>query len=176
MSVNVKDYIKAQISTLLTYLKPKFDEKADVSSLSAVATTGSYNSLSNKPTIPVVDQSLDTSSTNAIQNAAVANALNGKAASSHEHDSRYYTESEIDTALAGKANNTLTTPLTVSGGDGASAGKVVLDHSQSGQITDENTSTLFGIFEQQHERSHHWILRLCLEVERQLHKTEVQRG
>lgn len=33
-------------------------------------------------------------------------ALDGKAAASHNHDSRYYTESEIDTALAGKANTT----------------------------------------------------------------------
>ncbi|SKA84952.1 hypothetical protein SAMN02745166_01077 [Prosthecobacter debontii] len=31
-------------------------------------------------------------------------ALSGKADASHNHDDRYYTESEIDTALAGKAN------------------------------------------------------------------------
>ena len=34
----------------------------------------------------------------------IDNALSGKANSSHNHDDRYYTESEIDTALTGKAN------------------------------------------------------------------------
>ena len=32
------------------------------------------------------------------------NALNGKANANHDHDSRYYTESEIDTKLNGKSN------------------------------------------------------------------------
>lgn len=47
-----------------------------------VATSGSYNDLSDKPVIPAgvtVDQTLDTSSTNAIANSAVATALNNKA-------------------------------------------------------------------------------------------------
>lgn len=34
---------------------------------------------------------------------SIQTALNGKAASDHNHDSRYYTESEIDTKLNGKA-------------------------------------------------------------------------
>ena len=34
---------------------------------------------------------------------SIQSALNGKAASSHNHDSRYYTESEVDTKLNGKA-------------------------------------------------------------------------
>ena len=41
-------YTKTQTDNLL-------DDKADVSSLSTVATTGSYNDLSNKPTIPTVN-------------------------------------------------------------------------------------------------------------------------
>ena len=45
------------------------------SSLHAVATSGSYNDLSNKPT---VDASLSTSSTNAVQNKAVAAGINAK--------------------------------------------------------------------------------------------------
>jgi hypothetical protein len=45
---------------------------------------------------------------------SIQTALNGKAASSHNHDSRYYTESEIDTKLNGKAasNHTHTMNLT----------------------------------------------------------------
>ena len=43
-----------------------------------------------------------------------------------------------------KPHGTLTAPLNVTGGDGSSAGKIAMDHANSGQITDENTSTLFG--------------------------------
>lgn len=50
--------------------------KANSNSLSTVATSGSYNDLSNKPTIPTVDSSLSTTSTNAIQNKAVTTAIN----------------------------------------------------------------------------------------------------
>lgn len=39
---------------------------------------------------------------------------------------------------------TLTKPLKVTGGDQATAGKIILDQSNKGQITDSSTSTLFG--------------------------------
>lgn len=55
--------------------------KADSSSLASVATTGSYNDLSDKPTIPsavIVDQSYDPTSTSAQSGTAVAEALSGK--------------------------------------------------------------------------------------------------
>lgn len=47
-------------------------------SLAKVATSGSYVDLSNKPTIPVVSQTLTQGSTNAISSGAVYNALLGK--------------------------------------------------------------------------------------------------
>lgn len=47
--------------------------KADSSSLATVATSGLYSDLSGTPTIPTVDSTLDTTSTNAIENQAVAN-------------------------------------------------------------------------------------------------------
>lgn len=47
-------------------------------SLATVATSGSYNDLSNKPTIPTVDQSYSASSTNAQSGVAVASAISGK--------------------------------------------------------------------------------------------------
>ena len=61
-----------------------------------------------------VDSALSSTSTNAVQNKVINAALAEKAASnhthnyaasSHTHDDRYYTESEIDTKLAGKANS-----------------------------------------------------------------------
>lgn len=45
-----------------------------MASLSPVASSGSYNDLSDKPTIPVVEQSLDPLSSNAVSGYAVANA------------------------------------------------------------------------------------------------------
>ena len=47
--------------------------------------SGSYNDLTNKPTIPTVDAALSSTSTNAIQNKAVSSALSGKAESVHKH-------------------------------------------------------------------------------------------
>ena len=47
--------------------------------LAAVATSGSYNDLSNKPTIPVVDSALSTTSTNPVQNKVIYSALGNKA-------------------------------------------------------------------------------------------------
>jgi hypothetical protein len=54
----------------------ELNKKANSSSLATVATSGSYNDLSNKPTI---DSALSTSSTNAVQNKVVTTALNSKA-------------------------------------------------------------------------------------------------
>ena len=39
-------------------------------------------------------------------------ALDGKAATAHTHDDRYYTEGEVDTALSGKANTSHSHPVT----------------------------------------------------------------
>lgn len=46
--------------------------------LATVATSGSYNDLSNKPTIPTVDQVYDSASANAQSGVAVASAVSGK--------------------------------------------------------------------------------------------------
>ena len=80
---------------------------SEVSGLSTVATSGSYNDLSNKPTIPSktsdltndsgfltshnpVDSALSSISTNAVQNKVINNALSGKSDTGHTH-----TKSEI---------------------------------------------------------------------------------
>lgn len=59
-------YTSAQVDTLLA-------AKADSSSLATVATSGAYSDLTGKPTI---DTALDTTSTNAVENRAVAEAIN----------------------------------------------------------------------------------------------------
>lgn len=64
--------------------------KANISDLATVATTGSYNDLSNKPAAISVDSSLSSTSENPVQNKVINTALNGKASSSHNH-----TKSEI---------------------------------------------------------------------------------
>ena len=87
------------------------DLKTNDSSLSAVAKSGSYNDLSNKPTMPTVDTALSTTSTNAVQNKVVTAELNKKLnASSYVVDTVLDSSSTnpvrnsvITTALLGKA-------------------------------------------------------------------------
>ena len=68
--VNVQSNWSETDTTADSYIqnKPQF---------ASVATTGSYADLSNTPTIPVVDQTYDASSTNAQSGVAVAQALAG---------------------------------------------------------------------------------------------------
>lgn len=57
---------------------PDLDDYALKSELSAVATSGNYSDLNGVPTIPAVDTSLSTSSTNAVSNSVVTTELNKK--------------------------------------------------------------------------------------------------
>lgn len=50
---------------------------------------------------------------------------------------------KADNALP-KSGGTMTGPLTITGGDATTAGKMILSQSGKGQITDSGTSTLFG--------------------------------
>lgn len=52
-------------------------------------------------------------------------------------------KSAID-SIDGLKGGTLSSPLTFTGGDGASAKKAILDNTNNGQITDKSTSTLLG--------------------------------
>ena len=70
------------LSTIMTKIKALLAPKADTAALSKVATTNQYNDLDGKPTIPTavtVDSSLNSTSTNPVQNkvinAAFANKL-----------------------------------------------------------------------------------------------------
>lgn len=53
-------------------------------------------------------------------------------------------KSDIPTSVNGLGGGTLTSPLNISGGDGASASKIAISNAQAGQITDQSTSTIFG--------------------------------
>ena len=58
-----------------TDLQNALNDKVNSSSLATVATSGDYDDLINKPTIPTVDQTYDSTSTNAQSGVAVAEAL-----------------------------------------------------------------------------------------------------
>ena len=51
-----------------------------------------------------IDTSLSTTSTNAVQNQAIARAVNGKANTSHTHNDLYYTKSEVDNMNSGSGS------------------------------------------------------------------------
>lgn len=53
------------------YIHPASHPASMITGLAAVATSGSYNDLSDRPAIPVVDDSLSGDSTNAVQNKVV---------------------------------------------------------------------------------------------------------
>lgn len=57
-------------------------------------------------------------------------------------DSTYAKLNDIPTSVNGLGGGTLTSPLTLTGGDATTASKIIL--TDNGQITDQSTSTLFG--------------------------------
>ncbi len=57
-------------------------------------------------------------------------------------DITYATKGEIPTSINGLSGGELTSPLTLNGGDSATAHKIIL--GTTGQITDTGTATLFG--------------------------------
>lgn len=87
----------------------KNDGTVDTTSYSTFS--GSYNDLSNKPSIPSSSSDLSdgsslvkTSSTSGLlkNDGSVDTTQYLSSLPSHNHDDRYYTESEVDTALSGK--------------------------------------------------------------------------
>ena len=61
-----------------TEINNKLDAKANSADLATVATSGSYNDLTNKPVIPVVDEALSDTSENPVQNKIVNDAIGKK--------------------------------------------------------------------------------------------------
>ena len=73
--------------------------------LASVATSGSYADLSNKPTIPVIDSALSSTSTNGLQNKVIKTALDGKANSTHTHSASDITSGLATVATSGSYND-----------------------------------------------------------------------
>lgn len=95
----IKTLLKGKANTNHTH------SASQVSGLASVATSGSYNDLSNKPTIPAsvtVDSALSSTSTNPVQNKVINSALSGKADTGHKH--MMNTISGLESALGQKAN------------------------------------------------------------------------
>ena len=67
---NLNQYTHRPLTKLLNWIK---------SNLAKVATSGSYNDLTNKPDIPTVDSSFSESGTNAVAGNVILSALNSKA-------------------------------------------------------------------------------------------------
>lgn len=110
-TVTELNYVDGVTSNIQTQLNGKAASShthtaSQVSGLATVATSGSYNDLTNKPSIPAaitVDSALSSTSTNPVQNKVINSALAGKAASSHTHTSANITdfESAIENTVGG---------------------------------------------------------------------------
>ena len=61
------------------------EDKEKIANLHTVSTTGSYNDLINKPSIPVISNTYSAATTNGMSGKAVASAL-----------TKYYTQTEIN--------------------------------------------------------------------------------
>lgn len=88
----------ANVTNALGYTPPKQD-------------TNTWRGVQNNLTSDATDQSLS-----AAQGKVLKGLVDGKAPSGHTHDDRYYTESEIDSKLSGKANNHSHPYLPLAGG------------------------------------------------------------
>lgn len=86
--------------------------------------TNTWRGVQNSLTSTSTDQSLS-----AAQGKVLKDLVDGKAPSGHTHDDRYYTESEINTKLAGKADS----------------GHIHLQGTESGKV-DWNTLKTFGVY------------------------------
>lgn len=71
MSASDKVKLNSIAANANNYIHPASHPASMITGLAAVATSGSYNDLSDSPAIPVVDDSLSSDSTNAVQNKVV---------------------------------------------------------------------------------------------------------
>lgn len=71
MSSTDKSKLDSIAANANNYVHPASHPASMITGLAAVATSGSYNDLSDSPAIPIVDDSLSSDSTNAVQNKVV---------------------------------------------------------------------------------------------------------
>lgn len=121
-------------------LKGYVDAKADASSLAAVATSGSYTDLSNKPTIPTVDQTYDGTSPNAQSGVAMAGVLDewlyqaypshvssGQVSFSNIDDTKGYAFAPYFEINSGSVNLNPTATINMVSGAGTSSMTIIYD-------------------------------------------------
>ena len=85
MSASDKSKLNSIAANANNYTHPSTHPASMITGLASVATSGSYNDLTDKPTIPAsstVDSELSSTSTNPVQNKVINAALNSKADSS----------------------------------------------------------------------------------------------
>lgn len=97
--VNNYDYVSISDLLLTNRNRDYFTFTPLNEQVTTLPTTNIYTAMNT------VDSSLSSTSANPVQNKVITNALNGKANSTHTHDDRYYTETEMDTKLDIKMNN-----------------------------------------------------------------------
>ena len=81
MSASDKVKLNSIAANANNYTHPSTHPASMITGLASVATSGSYNDLTDKPTIPAastVDSELSSSSTNPVQNKVIKEALDGK--------------------------------------------------------------------------------------------------
>lgn len=134
--------------------KPSYtwDEIGSKPLLATVATSGSYNDLTNKPAIPsavTVDSVLSSTSTNPVQNKVINSALAGKANSSHTH-----TASQVSglatVATSGSYNDLSNKPSIPQPTVKAASGTLTLwtgTESEYNAIATKDPNTLYFILE-----------------------------
>ena len=134
--------------------KPSYtwDEIGSKPLLATVATSGSYNDLTNKPAIPsavTVDSALSSTSTNPVQNKVINSALAGKANSSHTH-----TASQVSglatVATSGSYNDLSNKPSIPQPTVKAASGTLTLwtgTESEYNAIATKDPNTLYFILE-----------------------------
>lgn len=106
MANNTKKYVSlSKLSTFLDNLRNTFSVLSHKHTLSDITDYTVDSSLSSTSTNPVQNKVLD-AEFEAISESmnALDLAIDGKSDSSHTHDDRYYTETEIDTKLLTKSN------------------------------------------------------------------------
>ena len=134
--------------------KPSYtwDEIGSKPLLATVATSGSYNDLTNKPAIPsavTVDSALSSTSTNPVQNKVINSALAGKANSSHTH-----TASQVSglatVATSGSYNDLSNKPSIPQPTVSAASGSLTLwtgTETEYNAIATKDPNTLYFILE-----------------------------
>lgn len=143
MSNNTKKYISlSKLSTFLDNLKDTFSLASHKHTISDITDYKVDTSLSSTSSNPVANSTLN-EEFDAISDAmgALEQAIDGKASSSHTHDDRYYTETEIDTKLSAKADSSHThTIANVTNLQSALDGKVPTSRTINGKALTANVT------------------------------------